>query len=425
MAVDLDQAAIDILLTNDRGGYTIPTARLYPYQWNWDSAFCALGFATFDLNRAWQEIETLFQGQWDDGMLPHIIFRRDDPDYFPGPSVWQTKTTPPTSGHSQPPVVASIVKRLLAIDPQYEHRARNLFSKILAWHRWYHSAREPNENGVVAASHPWETGRDNCPDWDKPMAAIAVAKIGDYQRRDVSHINQDERPRSYDYDRYLTLIKFGRDCSWDSKEIARHGPFWVADPGISFILLRADRDLLTLAQRFGDTAASAEITTWIERAEAGIDTLWNDAIGAFCALDLRTGLPGEAISSAAMLAFYARVGTARQQQRFAAAINRIINKVQFAVPSWDPDHPAFEPLRYWRGPTWAMMNFMIADGLTAAGYQDLSQRIHKDTAAMIQRSGFHEYYCPLTGKGCGGNDFSWTASIWLAWAAQSATAITV
>ena len=47
---DFDVAALDaearrILQLNDKGGYTVPTAGLYPYQWNWDSAFAALGFA--------------------------------------------------------------------------------------------------------------------------------------------------------------------------------------------------------------------------------------------------------------------------------------------------------------------------------------------------------------------------------------------
>ena len=61
---DLTQQAIAILRRNDRGGYTVPTNGLYPYQWNWDSAFVALGFAEFDRNRAWQEIETLLSGQY-------------------------------------------------------------------------------------------------------------------------------------------------------------------------------------------------------------------------------------------------------------------------------------------------------------------------------------------------------------------------
>ena len=58
----LDQKAQEVLEGNDKGGYTIPTAGLYPYQWNWDSAFAAWGFSVFDTKRAWREIETLFAG---------------------------------------------------------------------------------------------------------------------------------------------------------------------------------------------------------------------------------------------------------------------------------------------------------------------------------------------------------------------------
>ena len=54
--VSLDERARAILRGNDRGGYTVPTAGLYPYQWNWDSAFAGWGFSTFDVNRAWEEI---------------------------------------------------------------------------------------------------------------------------------------------------------------------------------------------------------------------------------------------------------------------------------------------------------------------------------------------------------------------------------
>ena len=33
---DLIEQARAILRGNDRGGYTVPTHRLYPFQWNWD-----------------------------------------------------------------------------------------------------------------------------------------------------------------------------------------------------------------------------------------------------------------------------------------------------------------------------------------------------------------------------------------------------
>ena len=90
-AADCDEAARAILARNDRGGYTVPTERLYPFQWNWDSAFVAMGFATFDVDRAYRELERLVEGQWDDGMIPHIVFHAPSDTYFPGPDVWGTR----------------------------------------------------------------------------------------------------------------------------------------------------------------------------------------------------------------------------------------------------------------------------------------------------------------------------------------------
>jgi len=57
----MNKRARDILTSNDLGGYTVPNKNVYPFQWNWDSAFVALGFAEFDIDRAWKEIETLFE----------------------------------------------------------------------------------------------------------------------------------------------------------------------------------------------------------------------------------------------------------------------------------------------------------------------------------------------------------------------------
>ena len=59
---EMIEQARAILRRNDRGGYTVPTDRLYPFQWNWDSAFVALGWGTFDEARAWQEIFSLLKG---------------------------------------------------------------------------------------------------------------------------------------------------------------------------------------------------------------------------------------------------------------------------------------------------------------------------------------------------------------------------
>ena len=59
----LAAAAQALLGQNDRGGYTVPAPRLYPHQWNWDSAFCAIGWRHFDPRRAARELEMLLRGQ--------------------------------------------------------------------------------------------------------------------------------------------------------------------------------------------------------------------------------------------------------------------------------------------------------------------------------------------------------------------------
>ena len=176
MSAALDKAARAILRGNDRGGYTIPTAGLYPFQWNWDSAFAAWGFASFDIDRAWRELETLCAAQWSDGMIPHIVFWRPDPAYFLGPEAWASGTEPATSGISQPPVAAILARRIWAADPAAGRgRIAALYPRLVAWHRWWH--RHRCASGVAAVTHPWESGRDNCPDWDVGLGAVDASRI--------------------------------------------------------------------------------------------------------------------------------------------------------------------------------------------------------------------------------------------------------
>ncbi|MEL6963153.1 MAG: hypothetical protein AAFO01_10380 [Pseudomonadota bacterium] len=415
-----DREAIEILKANDRGGYTVPTSRLYPYQWNWDSVFVALGFHTFDKDRAWREIEMLFDGQWDDGMVPHILFRRDDPDYFPGPSVWRAGGAIQSSGHSQPPVAASVVCALVeAGGEEGERRGRSLFDKLLAYHRWFHRHRDPHGKGVIGVVHPWESGRDNSADWDYAMRQVRIAPdLGTYQRRDTAHVDADQRPKQAEYDRFLTLVTFGRDQGWNQDTIAREGQFFVADPGNHFILMRADRDLLRLAERFGKTIEADEIRAWLTASEVGTNLIWNDDVSAFCARDFRSGQFSDAISSSAALVFYAGAGSEEQRALMIDHLQRIMDNVAFGLPSLDPDHARFEPKRYWLGPVWMVMNFMIARGLAEAGHVALAEQIKAGSRQLIEEQGFYEYFDPVTGEGCGGGDFSWTAAMWLAWAGR-------
>ncbi len=411
-ALERDAEARAILAGNDRGGYTVPTAGLYPYQWNWDSVFAAIGFAEHDPARAWSEIETLFSGQWKNGMVPHILFHKVDPSYFPGPDIWGGTGPLPSSGISQPPIAATFIRCLWEQDRTLgEAHVRALIPRLMAWHRWYLTWR--GEGGAICVSHPWETGRDNAPDWDAPFAAIEPVGVEEYRRRDTSHVVEDERPRAYEYDRYLYLVKLGRESGWDEAHLKRVSPFRVADPTMTFTLLRANRDLLALARAFG--APCGEIEGWIGEIEAGAARLWNDEIGAYDCLDIRTGRHSGVISNASFLAWYAGLGDDRMLGHF----DRVRGLARFGVPSTDPAHPAYEPRRYWRGPVWAMMNMLIAMGLDEAGHCARAEALRENTAEVIATGGFAEYFDPRDGTAAGGRNFTWTAAVWLAWASPT------
>ena len=413
----LTQQAIDILRRNDRGGFTVPTEGLYPYQWNWDSGFIALGIATYDPERAWQEIETLLDNQWPDGMVPSIVFHRDDPDYFPGPSIWQTQEGPlPSTGISQPPVLSIIVEQLLDQNlPIGADRLLNIFERLFSWHRWFHTARRVDRCPVVATVHPWETGRDNCPDWNLGLEGMDVdPALPPYERMDTKHIDPSQRPSTDQYDRYLTIIKYGREIGWNQGELTQSGPFLMADPNLHFILLRADKDLLKLAQRLGRTERADEIKTWVAAGEVGTNFLWDPSSRKFCARDVKTSAFSRGFTNASLLCFLADTGTPLQRQGTLENVDRIAGTVRYLLPSWDPHVEEFEAKRYWCGPVWPQMNFLASLGLAEQGHHVLADRLKADILSLIKKSGFWECFDPLTGEGCVGDNFSWTAAVWLA-----------
>ncbi|MCV6823913.1 MULTISPECIES: MGH1-like glycoside hydrolase domain-containing protein [Halocynthiibacter] len=408
----IDREARKILRRNDRGGYTVPTAGLYPYQWNWDSCFAAWGFSTFDVKRAWFEIHTLFTGQWDNGMLPHIIFHKRADGYFPGPDVWDVPRVPHTSGISQPPVAATMIRSIYEADKRYGRVHMELiYGRLVSWHRWFIKNRM--ERGMIAITHPWESGRDNARDWDKAMANIDPTGVGEYHRRDTDHVDPEMRPKKEDYDRYLKIVYHNRDCGWNEERIAKTGLFRVADVGITFIFLRACRDLLHIALELDHE--TAEIEGWIKDLEAGVENHWNPK-GFYDSVDLKTGEFTDSLSSASFFEWYSGMSG----DRMLGHLNRILDEVKFGVPSNDPEDEHFNPKRYWRGPVWGMVNTLIGIGLDEQGHIKTAERLRKETQELIAEHGFYEYFSPLDGAPEGGDVFTWTAAIWLTWAGPHA-----
>jgi hypothetical protein len=418
---DLDRLAHATLVGNDRGGYTVPNAKVYPFQWNWDSAFVAMGFAGFDEDRAWRELETLFLGQWSDGMVPSIVFHKPDAGYYPGPVAWGTAHRPPTTGISQPPVAATAARAIFerSRDRQVaEPRLGGLFPRLFAWHRWWHEIRDPDGTGLVTVIHPWETGRDNSPEWDESLAAVTPAKDVSALRKDRTHVGASERPTDDFYNRVMQLVEEGKSFNWEGERVARGLSFRVCDIGVQSILMRADRDLLALARRLGRDAEARQLQGWIDRSMRSFGQL-RHAEGSFRSLDLITGKLAPYVTSAGFLPLYGRACTKADADLLARTLHQWSEKLAYAVASTSPFAAAFDPARYWRGPVWLVVNRLIADGFAAYGHSEVATRIRLDAQRLAAGGGLREYYDPRTGAGLGGTDFSWSAAVWLSWLSGS------
>ena len=408
---ELDAAARAILRMNDRGGYTVPTDGLYPYQWNWDSAFAAMGFADFDVSRGWDELDTLLSGQWENGMVPHILFHQIDPGYFPGPDVWGGVGPLPSSGISQPPIAATMARMVYDKDPAIgAQRFAPMFDRMVAWHGWFMDWRL--DRGAVCITHPWEAGRDNAPDWDGAMAALTPEGVGEYHRRDTSHVDSAMRPTKADYDRYIWLVQRGARLKWDDAALLADTPFRVADPTMTFTLLRAHRDLAALGQALGrDTS---QIEGWIVTLETGAETLWNAELGSYDARDAVSGEWAGSISNASFLCWYA--GLDHPEMR--ALLPKVMEGMRYGIPSCDPRSPKFDGMRYWRGPVWGIMNMLAGMGMEDFAMPE-AEALRKNTADLIADHGFSEYFDPRDGSPAGGQSFTWTAAVWLGWASPN------
>lgn len=405
--------AAGILKENDRGHYTIPTKGLYPFQWNWDSCLTALGQSWIDEQRAWTEIETLFAHQWDDGMVPHIIFHEPDDGYFPGPEVWAVGRETPTTGITQPAVAGFAVKRLYDRCQDRElarAQASALLPKVAAWHEWFYRCRDPQQTGLVAVLHPWETGRDNSIDWDEPFEAVPTTGVGEYTRRDTQHANPEHRPTKAQYDRYIWLVKHFRSLGWDNTKLHDASPFQVVDPGFNAILLRSCTDLAALADDLGMAELAERQRELAAKGLAAFDTLWSESHQQYLCQDRVAGELIDSLSSGGLLAVFAGIDSAHAQQ-IARRIDGISERCSYLVPSHDPADPRFDGRRYWRGPSWLIVNYMIMDGLLAHGHDATADKILRGSLELIRESGFAEYYDPLTGEPCGGGRFTWTAAM--------------
>lgn len=405
---------IETLRSNDQGRSTIPSAQLYPHQWNWDSAFAAIGWMHVDPARAVTELESLLSAQWAGGMVPHIAFHPDHEHYEPGPHQWGTIGAPgapegrSTTSITQPPVAATAARAVLEhAGESVADRIAALLPALEAWHAWFADTRELVAGHGAAIVHPWESGMDNAPRWDGPLAAVPSDEPIGFVRADTSRADPATRPSDTDYRRYMYLVRHITRSGFDLAEAARTSPLRVACVSTTALLHRAEEDLAWLADQLGVNGidAGARLQRWTDALQG---PLWTPS--GFRDRDLVTGSVIDVEGAYELVPLCCSAPTEAQVAR---VVERLSTRyaAPWPVPTMPTNAEPFNGRLYWRGPTWLNVNWLIARGLAAHGHVEAAKQLAERTVALVSTHGPHEHHDPHTGEPHGARAFTWSAAL--------------
>ncbi|WP_326555260.1 MGH1-like glycoside hydrolase domain-containing protein [Micromonospora sp. NBC_01813] len=419
---DVWHLARAVLDANWSRTYTVPSRSLYPHQWSWDAAFISVGLARVDPDRAWQDLRSLFQAQWPDGRVPHIVFDPDvaDRDYFPGPDFWQVPLRrpghPDGTGIVQPPAHALAVWEVYrrAPDERAQAELRWFYPRLVAAQDYLLGSRDVGGGGLAAIVHPWESGLDNSPAWDAALAAVPadLRVLAGRQRHDNRVAAAAHRPTDEDYARFVALALAYRDGGYRDDALAERHDFVVECPGFNALLGAAEHALADIAAVVGaDPAVHLSRARRIARA---IDArLWNPDTGMYHTRDVRTGRlsPARCVNGLLPLILPDLPG-----QRVAALVESTTSarfgiSATMPVASYDRTAADFDPVRYWRGPVWININWLLWRGLREHGRTAQANTLRTAILELVRKSGYYEYFHPVSGDGVGSAAFSWTAAL--------------
>jgi hypothetical protein len=431
MSADLWNSAVRVLDTNWSDDHVVPSRGLYPHQWSWDAAFIAVGLAYVNPTRAWRDLRSLFEAQWPDGRVPHIVFdpRTAENDYFPGPGFWDVpayggRPARGSTGLVQPPlhaVAAWEVYRRAASHGVACARAAGdhlawLYPRLVAQQEYLTGRRDAGGDGLVSIVHPWESGLDNSPSWDAALAAVPadLTLLRRFRRRDIENAATAHRPTDLDYARYVGLVVDYRDSGYADTDLAHRHGFVVECPSFNAILAAAELALARIAGVVG--ADPGQHRQRAKRITTAISAhLFDPRTRTFRSRDVRTRTlsPARCVNGLMPLLLpdlpTGQVGAIMAEARSPRF--GLPARTGLPVPSYDRTAPDFDPLRYWRGPIWINANWLLRRGMLMHGYHDEAEELRTAMIRLVHTSGHFEYYHPDTGAGIGAPTFSWTAAL--------------
>lgn len=383
----LRKQAIDILEKNRRTSgefqYTVPSPSSYPYQWLWDSCFHAIVLSHVSLKDAKAELRSLVSHQFENGMIPHMIYWDKSSDLLK--IDWGRDDT---SSVTQPPMIAYAAWQVFTRDQDIEF-LREIYPKLFHYYQYLLHERDPHERHLIGLINPDESGEDNSPRFDKLLGLPPVhTQLENFAQR-------------------LSLVDENRTCKFDAPFCMKNF-FWVKDVPFNAILVENLRSLALIAGRLEHDYDMAYFDAEAGRVAAAMRELMYED-GIFYSTH---GEHYEKIQTKTWGIFaplFAGIPTQEEAKMLVETHLRAGAKFDapFGVPTVSQDEPAFDPQGFWRGPTWIATNWFIFHGLIRYGFVEDAARVLERSMQLLERSGFREYFNPLTGEGLGASEFTW------------------
>ncbi|CAM1345501.1 Trehalase [Tenacibaculum amylolyticum] len=426
---ELISKAQEVLNNNyQEKGFTIPCKGLYPFQWNWDSGFIAIGFAHFDMEKAQKEIKTLIDSQWSNGFIPHIIFHNETDTYFPGADFHKSNLSPlannnvPTTGMTQPHVLGFTLERMYEIAENKEEILdfiKTTIDAVYTYSLYFYKYRDPLNEGLAYIYHNWESGTDNSPIWDDIWSTMESPQYT-FERRDTTHVDASQRPSNEEYNHYLHIIEVAKKYNYDDAKIAEFSPFLIQDPLFNSMLIGSNQSLIRLYEKIGGNEDKiATLQAYTEKSIQSFNSkLYDEELGAYCHYDLKKNKLIRFVTSSSFAPLFAQVPDKKRADILVTTLlEKFGNEDQYLCASFDPTSERYKPKQYWRGPVWINLNWLLYHGLKKYGYDRIAERVKNDSIELIQKNGFYEYFDARkemhqnNTAGYGGNNFSWSAAL--------------
>ena len=395
MKRDIETAALKILSANrhtsGRYQYTVPSPDTYPYQWLWDSCFHSIVLSRFSPDDAKKELASLVAKQFDDGMLPHMLYwdRRTSRELNVDRIDWGRKDT---STITQPPILAFAVWEVHRRAPDMSFLA-SMYPALIRYYRYLVERRDPYDDHLVSIINPDESGEYNSPRFD---AALGVPE-------DISIETH--------FHRRLELVDANRICNFDV-ELCTSRHFWVRDVPFNVFLVENLRIAGSIASLLGKRDDERFCTLNAKLVEEAMRTTMFDD-GLFWS----TMGPAHEKIRIATWAHFAPMFAGLYTLEEAEALlqihlrNEETFRAPFGIRTVSKQESSYRPDGFWRGSVWFAPHWFVYKGLMRYGFKKEAEDIRAKSTALLERSGFREYFNPETGEGYGAHEFTWGALV--------------